>query len=117
MRFNEDEPGVVRSSMVVEYQSFLTGTTDQIAAAHALFEKLGNEFYEKCHDVGLHVQKTIGQVRPMTQQEALQFIPRRFHFDKGGEQLCDTAYVSKKMLTTDESKVTCKLCQKRLAER
>lgn len=57
-----------------------------------------------------------GNVRPMTQEELLTLIPRKIHMADGvdGAQICTTPHVSAKNLTTDASKVTCKLCLKAL---
>lgn len=64
---------------------------------------------------GFKLYLRTGQVRPMTQEELLSILPRKVHMAReqsGGvlKQICETAHVSWKNLTTNPDEVTCKRC-------
>jgi hypothetical protein len=102
--------------MIVEYESTVTGTKDQLERARSAFEELANDFHLRCREIGVHLQGAVGTLRPMTHEESLRLVPRKWHLERGGTQSCDTPFVSKSFLTEDVGKVTCKRCLKRLRE-
>ncbi len=54
------------------------------------------------------------RVRPMSQEELISIVPRKVHYAPDDIQVCDTAHVSKKNLTKDREKVTCRLCIRKM---
>lgn len=101
-----------RITMVVEYSCILSGTLEEMEKAKAFFEGLAGKFRKSCLEEGLGHHNALGAVRPMTREEALAYVPRKFHMRMHGQDrhLCDTAFVSPRQITDDASKVTCKLC-------
>jgi predicted oxidoreductase len=116
MTLASDSPEETRPTMIVEYASMVIGTKDQLERAHGSFEALAQDFYERCKEIGVQVQGASGTLRPLTHEESLRLIPRKWHLERGGVHACDTPFVSRKFLTQDVGKVTCKLCLKRLRE-
>lgn len=102
--------------MVAELACGVTGTTEELDRAMTLLERLTADFMQECSKIGVSVHFPKGTFRPMTKEEALAFTPRKFHYAPDGNRVCDTAYVSQRQLTDDRSKVTCKLCLKRMEE-
>jgi hypothetical protein len=107
----------VRATSVVEFSTFLTGTTEQIEAIAEAFDRHVKKFYDQCDKVGVSIVRGGGHVRPMTREEALTIVPRKWHLERGGKHACNTVYVSARRLTKDPSKVTCKLCKRICAGR
>lgn len=61
---------------------------------------------------GTEVYIRTGLVAPVHHEVLLTLIPRRVHYEQGGRQICKTPFVSPKNLTTNDRKVTCRLCRK-----
>lgn len=114
MELKSDSADLVRTSAVVEYQSFVTGTPAQLGLARDLFQRLGNEFYAECSKLGVNIHFPTGVLRPMTRDEAVQLVPRKWHFRSGENWLCSTEHVSLKNVTDERDLVTCKLCLKEM---
>lgn len=105
----------VRASVVFEFRAVATGRVDDLGAAFEEFQAATQRFYAACDAAGVSVVQGGGHLRPMTQEELLAVIPRKWHLEFEGRQLCDTPYVSKRYLTKEKEKVTCKLCLKKMA--
>ncbi len=54
------------------------------------------------------------EARQASKEEVLHFTPRKMHMERGGRQICDTAYVARRNLTRNREKVTCKLCMRKM---
>ena len=106
----------VRASVVLEYNAMLTGKVNELGEVGDKFNKLMKEFYAKCDEIGVSVVKTNGFIRGLTKEETLAIVPRKWHFAVRGRHICETPFVSKKFLTKDKEKVTCKNCLRKLAE-
>lgn len=105
----------VRSSCALEYIAFVTGKEEEIGEAGDRFNELLKDFHAQCEKIGLSLIRTNAGIRPMTQEEILSVVPRKFHLvGTGGSQACSTPFVSPKYLTRDATKVTCKLCKQKL---
>lgn len=95
---------------VFEFQAMTSGKADDV---QAVFDKLNGmieTFYDECDARGVSVLQAHGGARPMTREEAVTFVPKKWHLNVGGTHACDTVHVSKRFLTEDREKVTCKLC-------
>jgi hypothetical protein len=101
---------VVEISVIGVYPASLYPTLQTIA------ERLQDELRKQFEAAGgKDPQPRWVEVRQATREEVLHFTPRKMHFTKDGEaHVCDTAYVSKRNLTTDREKVTCKLCRRKM---
>lgn len=100
----------VRATMMAEFLCGVTGTTADLDKAMAIFERLVETFMRRCEKVGVTVHFPQGTFRPMNREEAVAFVPRKFHWAPEGERVCNTEFVSRKQLTDERNKVTCKLC-------
>lgn len=100
----------VRATMMAEFLCGVTGTTADLDKAMAIFERLVETFMRRCEKVGVTVHFPQGTFRPMNREEAVAFVPRKFHWAPDGGRVCNTEFVSRKQLTDDPKKVTCKLC-------
>lgn len=97
----------------VELQFILTGTPGQLeriadAIRDAVDSAVATEPVEEV--------SAFGQLRPLTRDEAMEFVPRRKHMSRGGRHICPTPHVSPKNLVEDKNEVTCRLCLKVLKE-
>lgn len=114
------EPGdpveEARITMVVEFSCVVTGTLAGLGKAKEEFELLAKGFSRGCREADVQVVAPQGTVRPMTREEAVAFTPRKFHWAPDDERACETPHVSTRQLTKDETKVTCRLCLKKLKE-
>lgn len=106
----------VRATMMADVSLGVTGTTAELDQAMVLLERLTADFMRECEKIGVSVHFPRGTFRPMTKEEALAFTPRKFHYAPDGERVCSTEFVSRKQLTEDRSKVTCKLCLKEMED-
>lgn len=116
MALSSDPPEEARPTMILEYGSMVIGTREQLEKAHGAFEALAQDFHDRCRELGVQLQGAAGVLRPLTHEESLRLIPRKWHLEREGSHACDTPFVSRKFLTQDVGKVTCKLCLKRLRE-
>lgn len=85
-------------------------------ALQTLVEKLQAELKDKFVELGgRDAHDRWAEARQATKEEVLHFTPRKLHFTADGvTHVCDTAFVSKRKLTRDREKVTCKLCRRKL---
>lgn len=82
-----------------------------------MIEKFQDELREKFIALGgRDAHPRWAEARQATKEEVLHFTPRKTHYTtKPGErQICDTVHVSKRNLTTDREKVTCRLCLRKM---
>lgn len=107
-------PAVV--SVVLEYRAILTGGMEALGKLHAKFNDSVQEIYRLAQAEGITILRADGCMRAPTREENILLIPRKFHMEQDGRHICDTPYVGHRFLTTDESKVTCKLCLRKLSE-
>lgn len=105
-----------RPTVVLEYTSMVIGTREQIEKAHGAFEALAKDFYDQCKEIGVQLQGAQGVVRPLTREESIHLVPRKFHMERDNAHICPVPFVSRNQLTKDRAKVTCKLCVKKLRE-
>ena len=99
-----------RVPAVFEFRAMVTGRKADLDKAFEVLDKAVERFYDVCDSTGVSVISGEGHVRPMTKEETLAVIPRKWHLDRDGRQACQTPHVSKRYLTQDKDKVTCKLC-------
>ena len=72
-----------------------------------------DEVVKKAGAQGREVYLRVGEVHPVPHDVLVALVPRRVHYEASpGKQACDTPHVSPRNLTTDDEKITCKLCRK-----
>lgn len=109
------DDGQLTVSVVFEFTAMVTGKTENLEEVFESFQKSVQSFYDSCDEKSVSVFRGGGCVRPVTKEENLRLVPRKWHMSQhDGTHLCDIHHVSKKYITNDPSKVTCKRCLKKM---
>ena len=108
----ENDPGIIPCGITLDFSVVVSATLGDVPQLEAFLRATVLDVVAKlaAFKMRAYIRKT--DVHPITQEELLSVIPRKVHFEHDGRQVCATAFVSLKNLTTDPSLVTCKLCRK-----
>lgn len=101
-------------SVIFEFKAMVSGKTQNLEEVFESFQKSIQSFYDSCDEKNVSVVKGEGRARPLTKEESLVLVPRKWHMSQSnGVHLCDVPHVKKSYITSNSSKVTCKLCLKK----
>lgn len=115
---SKGDPAKIPCAMTLDFSVIVGAKIGDVDVLAKILEDAINEVLRSCTAHNIDAYLRYGQVRPTRHEELVAIIPRKVHYTADGlKQFCDTVHVSKKNLTNDRSKVTCKLCLKLMQPR
>ena len=108
----ENDPSIIPCGITLDFSVIAAATLGDVPELEAFLRTTVLDVVAKLAALKMKAYIRRTDVHPVTQEELLSVIPRKIHFEHDGRQVCATAFVSPKNLTTDSSLVTCKLCRK-----
>jgi hypothetical protein len=106
------DPGNVKCALSLDVSLIVPGKLADIDALGDILQEQVDQLIARCKEAGYESYLRVGVVGIVPHEVLVSIIPRRVHYGENGRQICTTEHVSPKNITTDGSKVTCRLCRK-----